>query len=182
MGSGGSEYERGALILSEPRGRFAETPVSPGEAQRSGFARKRRSKGAGAVFAARRKRSLADFATTSRHGQSRSPPAGGEIFLGRRRKRAAQVCRPYGEREGFRAVRTPPLHRKTGLEKNTGSPPLATKRGNLPLPASNFAPLAHKISKTGHRAPAGVLAAAGCSNSANFFRKFTAIFQGIPPL
>src|SRR5699024_9397619 len=53
--------------------------VPPGEAQRSGIAGKRRSKGTSAVFATRRKRSRVDFATTSRHGQSRSPPAGGEI-------------------------------------------------------------------------------------------------------
>ena len=72
------EYEREALILSRPRWRFAQSIVTPGEAQRSGFAGKRRNKGAGAVFAARRKRRQADFATTSRHGQSRSPPAGGE--------------------------------------------------------------------------------------------------------
>ena len=48
--------------------------VPPGEAQRSGFAGKRRSKGTSAVFATRRKRSRVDFATTSRRGQSRSPP------------------------------------------------------------------------------------------------------------
>ena len=53
---------------------------TPGEAQRSGFAGKRRSKGAVAVFAVWRKRRQADLATTSRHGQSRSPPAGGEIL------------------------------------------------------------------------------------------------------
>ena len=52
--------------------------VPPGEAQRSGFAGKRRSKGTSAVFATRRKRSRVDFATTSRRGQSKSPPAGGE--------------------------------------------------------------------------------------------------------
>ena len=52
--------------------------VPPGEAQRSGFAGKRRSKGTSAVFATRRKRSRVDFATTSRRGQSNSPPAGGE--------------------------------------------------------------------------------------------------------
>ena len=58
-----------------PRWRLAQSLVTPGEAQRSGFAGKRRSKGTNAVFAARRKRSGVDFATTSRHGQSRSPPA-----------------------------------------------------------------------------------------------------------
>ena len=66
------------LLWSRPRRRFAQSLVAPGEAQRSGFAGKRRSKGTNAVFAARRKRSGVDFATTSRHGQSRSPPAGGE--------------------------------------------------------------------------------------------------------
>ena len=64
---------------SRPRGRFAQSLVTPGEAQRSGFAGKRRSKGTNAVFAARRKRSGVDFATTSRRGQRNSPPAGGEI-------------------------------------------------------------------------------------------------------
>ena len=62
-----------------PGGVLGYLSRTPGEAQRSGFAGKRRSKGAGAVFAVRRKRRQADFATTSRHGQSNSPPAGGEI-------------------------------------------------------------------------------------------------------
>ena len=61
-----------------PGGVLGYLSRTPGEAQRSGFAGKRRSKGAGAVFAVRRKRRQADFATTSRHGQSNSPPAGGE--------------------------------------------------------------------------------------------------------
>ena len=73
------EYEHGVLIWSRPRWRFAQSLVAPGEAQRSGSAGKRRSKGTTAVFAARRKRSGVDFATTSRHGQSRPPPAGGGI-------------------------------------------------------------------------------------------------------
>ena len=157
-----------------PRWRFAQSLVTPGEAQRSGFAGKRRSKGTNAVFAARRKRSGVDFATTSRHGQSRSPPAlrpqarfGAQPprqrrLLARRWRRnppcgkrtnpnpapssapvcalghlpprgkafgrpsvpplrrkgrlsGGPVCRPYGEREDFRAVRTPPLRRKECL-------------------------------------------------------------------
>ena len=61
-----------------PRWRFVQSLVTPGKAQRSGFAGKRRSKGTNAVFAVRRKRSGVDFATTSCHGQSNSPPAGGE--------------------------------------------------------------------------------------------------------
>ena len=73
------DYEHEVLIWSRPRWRFAQSLVAPGEAQRSGFAGKRRSKGTNAVFAARRKRSGVDFATTSRHGQSRPPPAGGGI-------------------------------------------------------------------------------------------------------
>ena len=98
------DYEHEVLIRSRPRRRFGlSLPYSrrspaqrvravpggvlgylsrtPGEAQRSGFAGKRRSKEAVAVFAARRKRRQADFATTSRHGQSNSPPAGGETPL-----------------------------------------------------------------------------------------------------
>ena len=75
------DYEHEVLIRSRPRWRFAQSLVAPGESQRSGFAGKRRSKGTSAVFAARRKRSRVDFATTSRHGQSNSPPAGGEIPL-----------------------------------------------------------------------------------------------------
>ena len=156
-----------------PRWRFAQSLVTPGEAQRSGFAGKRRSKGTNAVFAARRKRSGVDFATTSRHGQSRSPPAlrpqarfGAQPprqrrLLARRWRRnppagngrirtlpphpppsgapdpipsglrpspldkgsrppggrlsGGPVCRPYGEREDFRAVRTPPLREKEGF-------------------------------------------------------------------
>ena len=61
-----------------PGGVLVNLSRTPGEAQRSGFAGKRRSKGAVAVFAVRRKRRQADFATTSRRGQSHSPPAGGE--------------------------------------------------------------------------------------------------------
>ena len=38
---------------------------APAGTQRSGSSGERRSKGAGAVFAIRRKRSLADFATTT---------------------------------------------------------------------------------------------------------------------
>ena len=72
------DYEHEVLIRSRPRWRFAQSLVTPDEAQRSGFAGKRRSKGTNAVFAARRKRSGVDFATTSRRGQSHSPPAGGE--------------------------------------------------------------------------------------------------------
>ena len=75
------DYEHEVLIWSRPRRRFAQSLVAPGEAQRSGFAGKRRSKGTNAVFAARRKRSGVDFATTSRRGQSHSPPAGGETPL-----------------------------------------------------------------------------------------------------
>ena len=80
-GPGKGDYEHEVLIRSRPRWRFAQSLVAPGEAQRSGFAGKRRSKGTSAVFAARRKRSRVDFATTSRHGQSNSPPAGDEIPL-----------------------------------------------------------------------------------------------------
>ena len=64
-----------------PGGVLGYLSRTPGEAQRSGFAGKRRSKEAVAVFAARRKRRQADFATTSRRGQSNSPPAGGETPL-----------------------------------------------------------------------------------------------------
>ena len=67
-----------------PGGVLVNLSRTPGEVQRSGFAGKRRSKGAGAVFAVRRKRRQADFATTSRRGQSHSPPAGGEIPWQRR--------------------------------------------------------------------------------------------------
>ena len=75
------DYEHEVLIRSRPRRVLGYLSRTPGEAQRSGFAGKRRSKEAVAVFAARRKRRQADFATTSRHGQSNSPPAGGEIPL-----------------------------------------------------------------------------------------------------
>ena len=103
---------------------------------------------------AKRSRSPSDASPVSfcllfRHGKRRSPPAGGEIFLGRRRKRAAQVCRPYGEREGFRAVRTPPLHKKTGLEKAAGSPRWLPRGeiSHFPLPISP--PLRIKFQKRG---------------------------------
>ena len=73
------DYEHEVLIRSRPRRVLGYLSRTPGEAQRSGFAGKRRSKEAVAVFAARRKRRQADFATTSRRGQSHSPPTGGEI-------------------------------------------------------------------------------------------------------
>ena len=81
---------------SRPRRRFAQSLVAPGEAQRSGFAGKRRSKGTNAVFAARRKRSGVDFATTSRRGQSHSPPVGGEILpVKRTTQRPDEGIGPY---------------------------------------------------------------------------------------
>ena len=43
--------------------------------------REEEEQGTSAVFATRRKRSRVDFATTSRRGQSHSPPAGGETSL-----------------------------------------------------------------------------------------------------
>ena len=55
MGLGGAVAHR-----MRPRWRFSQSIVTPGEAQRSGFAGKRRNKGAGAVFAVRRKRRQAD--------------------------------------------------------------------------------------------------------------------------
>ena len=78
MDLGGAKRSRSPSAAS-PVAFWVISLVPPGEAQRSGFAGKRRSKGTSAVFATRRKRSRVDFATTSRHGQSRSPPAGGEI-------------------------------------------------------------------------------------------------------
>ena len=63
-GPGKGEYGHEVSILSRPRWRFGEfLPYLPAKP---------------AVFAVRRKRRQADFATTSRHGQSNSPPAGGE--------------------------------------------------------------------------------------------------------
>ena len=80
-----------------PGGVLGYLSRTPGEAQRSGFAGKRRSKEAVAVFAARRKRRQADFATTSRRGQSHSPPAGGEISPAQTipQRRRAEVVAPY---------------------------------------------------------------------------------------
>ena len=95
-GPGKGDYEHEVLIWSRPRRRFAQSLVAPGEAQRSGFAGKRRSKGTNAVFAARRKRSGVDFATTSRRGQSHSPPAGGEILpVKRTTQRPDEGIGPY---------------------------------------------------------------------------------------
>ena len=95
-GPGKGDYEHKVLIWSRPRRRFAQSLVAPGEAQRSGFAGKRRSKGTNAVFAARRKRSGVDFATTSRRGQSHSPPTGGEILpVKRTTQRPDEGIGPY---------------------------------------------------------------------------------------
>ena len=80
MDLGGAKRSRSPSAAS-PAAFWVISLVPPGEAQRSGFAGKRRSKGTSAVFATRRKRSRVDFATTSRHGQSHAPPAGGEIPL-----------------------------------------------------------------------------------------------------
>ena len=93
------------LTGTRPRERFAQSLVTPGKAQRSGFAGKRRSKGTNAVFAARRKRSGVDFATTSRHGHSNSPPGTEavrkETYLWQRNRetpqRRAESSRPTEE-------------------------------------------------------------------------------------
>ena len=57
---------RGLGSVAPHRARRAQQPSHgvPAKTQRSGFRGERRSKGAGAVFAARRKRRQADFATT----------------------------------------------------------------------------------------------------------------------
>ena len=92
-------YGHEVSIGRVPGGVLVNLSRTPGEAQRSGFAGKRRSKGAVAVFAVRRKRRQADFATTSRHGQSRSPPAGGEIPLRETTGAARRVVAPYRGRK-----------------------------------------------------------------------------------
>ena len=69
MGSGADSPCQGEMA----RGRFAQSLVAPGEAQRSGFAGKRRSKGTNAVFAARRGRGGA------RERTQFSPPGGNGV-------------------------------------------------------------------------------------------------------
>ena len=74
-------YEHEVLIWSRPRWRFAQSLVTPHEALGSGFAGKTRSNGTNAFCAARGKGGGVGVARTTPHGQSRSPPAGGETAL-----------------------------------------------------------------------------------------------------
>ena len=80
-GDGGRETEderRKLLSAALPRVSLSGPPA---KTQRSGFRGERRSKGADAAFAVRRKRSLADFATElsprRRRGEGRIEPFGG---------------------------------------------------------------------------------------------------------
>ena len=98
MDLGGAKRSRSPSAAS-PAAFWVISLVPPGEAQRSGFAGNRKSKGTSAVFAARRKRSRVDFATTSRHGQSNSPPAGGEIPL--RKEPSSGPMRASGPTKAF---------------------------------------------------------------------------------
>ena len=72
----------GRRTKAPERGFAARIPFgAPAKTQRSGFRGERRSKGADAAFAVRRKRSLADFATElsprRRRGEGRIEPFGG---------------------------------------------------------------------------------------------------------
>ena len=124
------------LLWSRPRRRFAQSLVAPGEAQRSGFAGKRRSKGTNAVFAARRKRSGVDFATTSRRGQSHSPPAGGETPL--RKEPSSGPMRASGPTKkrsiiAPSSVTASPCHLPPKGKAFKGSPLIRPLRGHLSL-------------------------------------------------
>ena len=173
---------------------------------------------------AKRSRSPSDaspvaFCLLCRHGQSRSPPAGGEIpSAGNGRIRTlpphpppsgapdpipsglrpspldkgsrppggrlsgGPVCRPYGEREDFRAVRTPPLRKKRRLWGAPVGGCGVPKWAGFPTPPAGCAPLAHNFFKKGHPGPPGALEAGGLSKNGNFFRNFTEIFRRNPPL
>ena len=114
-----------------PGGVLGYLSRTPGEAQRSGFAGKRRSKEAVAVFAARRKRRQADFATTSRRGQSHSPPAGGETPL--RTTNAVRTLSPHPSRLR-RAAFPYPLCRFATSPLDKGSrPPREGFWGRVPV-------------------------------------------------
>ena len=114
-----------------PGGVLVNLSRTPGEAQRSGFAGKRRSKGAVAVFAVRRKRRQADFATTSRHGQSNSPPAGGETP----REMARRVVAPHARKK---AVSSSPPH-----------PPPSGAPSPIPSVAARHLPLIRGVGPQG---------------------------------
>ena len=151
------------LTGTRPRERFAQSLVTPGKAQRSGFAGKRRSKGTNAVFAARRKRSGVDFATTSRHGQSNSPPGSGairkETYLWRRNRetpqRRAESSRPTeGAKTKMGAAGASP--RPTGFKKTfwdwVGEAPLGLPPGFAPVPLARQTQ-ARKRNRTGGKFP-----------------------------
>ena len=80
-------------------------------------------------------------------GQPPSPPGG--------RLSGGPVCRPYGEREDFRAVRTPPLRKKRRLWGAPVGGCGVPKWAGFPTPPVGCAPLAHKFLKTGHPGPPG---------------------------
>ena len=119
----------------------------------------KRSKGTNAVFAARRKRSGVDFATTSRHGQSNSPPGSGairkETYLWRRNRetpqRRAESSRPTeGAKTKMGAAGASP--RPTGFKKTfwdwVGEAPLGLPPGFAPVPLARQTQ-ARKRNRTG---------------------------------
>ena len=135
MDLGGAKRSRSPSAAS-PAAFWVISLVPPGEAQRSGFAGKRRSKGTSAVFATRRKRSRVDFATTSRHGQSHSPPAGGEIPL--RKEPSSGPMRASGPTKkrsiiAPSSVTVSPCHLPPKGKAFKGSPLIRPLRGHLSL-------------------------------------------------
>ena len=77
-----------------------------------------------------------------------SRPPGGRLSGG-------PVCRPYGEREDFRAVRTPPLRRKRRLVGASVGHSGVPKWAGFPTTPAGRAPLAHNFFKKGHQGPPG---------------------------
>ena len=122
----------------DPRGQIPPQRLligAPAGAQRSGSGGERRSKGAGAVFAAGRKRSLADFATTRTvHG-----PFSFFSTSGEKRKWGVQIHQPSSWLKSsppVRAGKTPfrpkgghPISSDGTQDKSTSSTSARCRRG-----------------------------------------------------
>ena len=157
---GKGDYEHEVLIWSRPRWRFAyfaamgKVGRRPHCARRRVLERNRRASGSswrgdgGEIPPAEngRIRTLPPHPPQCAHWGT-FPPGG--------RLSGVPVCRPYGGREDFRAVRTPPLRRKRRLWSVSVGHSGVPKWAGFPTPPVGCAPLAHKFRKTGHPGPPG---------------------------
>ena len=164
MDLGGAKRSRSPSAAS-PAAFWVISLVPPGEAQRSGFAGNRKSKGTSAVFAARRKRSRVDFATTSRHGQSNSPPAGGEIPL--RKEPSSGPMRASGPTKAF-------YHRPL-IRHGFAVPPFP-----IPSVASRHLPLTRGVGPRGEGFFGGIISSSVQPSASHLPPRGKALWGGPP--